>query len=177
MFPPFKLSVFADPAGSFTTAGAMVACVERVLKEKKRRDLKDLAVAVFGATGVVGFAAAVIARGSGRKSTLVGYDGPGRVARARPRSRSDSTSMSMSPTAAPRRRRPDARRGGGVLHGRRAGLQVLSKSRSMRRRDLLVAADVNAVPPTGVEGLDMKANGDPIGRAARWASARSPSAT
>jgi methylene-tetrahydromethanopterin dehydrogenase len=28
---------------------------------------------------------------------------------------------------------------------------------------LLVAADVNAVPPSGVEGLDMKANGAEIG--------------
>ena len=27
LVPPFALSIFADPAGSFTTAGAMVACV------------------------------------------------------------------------------------------------------------------------------------------------------
>ena len=40
----------------------MVACVEKVLKEKKQRDLKGLRVAIFGATGVVGFSAAVIAR-------------------------------------------------------------------------------------------------------------------
>ncbi len=31
---------FADPAGSFTTAAAMVACVERVLKFKFGRDWK-----------------------------------------------------------------------------------------------------------------------------------------
>ena len=42
LVPPFQLSVFADPAGSFTTGAAMVACVERVLKEKKQRDLKGL---------------------------------------------------------------------------------------------------------------------------------------
>ncbi len=28
MVPPFEMSVFADPAGSFTTAAAMVACAE-----------------------------------------------------------------------------------------------------------------------------------------------------
>lgn len=33
MVPPFRLSVFADPAGSFTTAAAMVAKVERRCKE------------------------------------------------------------------------------------------------------------------------------------------------
>src|SRR5690606_29826775 len=28
MFPPFVVSVFADPSGSYTTAAAMIACVE-----------------------------------------------------------------------------------------------------------------------------------------------------
>jgi methylene-tetrahydromethanopterin dehydrogenase len=82
MFPPFQVSLFADPAGSFTTAGAMVACVEKALKEKKQRELKGLRVAVFGATGVVGFAAAVIAAREGADVTLVGYDGPDRVKRS-----------------------------------------------------------------------------------------------
>ena len=29
MVPPFEISVFPDPAGSFTTAAAMVACTEK----------------------------------------------------------------------------------------------------------------------------------------------------
>jgi methylene-tetrahydromethanopterin dehydrogenase len=60
LVPPFGISFFADPAGSFTTAAAMVACAEKILRDKKQRSLKGLKVAVFGATGVVGFAAAVI---------------------------------------------------------------------------------------------------------------------
>src|SRR3546814_14225855 len=36
MVPPFEISVFADPAGSFTTAAAMVACVERARSEERR---------------------------------------------------------------------------------------------------------------------------------------------
>ncbi len=32
MVPPFKISVFADPAGSFTTAAAMVAKTEKLLR-------------------------------------------------------------------------------------------------------------------------------------------------
>jgi len=35
MVPPFVVSVFADPAGSFTTAAAMVACVEKTLKNDR----------------------------------------------------------------------------------------------------------------------------------------------
>ncbi|MFA9475398.1 MAG: methylene-tetrahydromethanopterin dehydrogenase N-terminal domain-containing protein, partial [Filomicrobium sp.] len=38
LVPPFELSVFADPAGSFTTAAGMVACVEKLLKQKHKRD-------------------------------------------------------------------------------------------------------------------------------------------
>src|SRR5450755_3663075 len=48
LVPPFALSIFADPAGSFTTAAAMVACVESVLKAQKSRALKQLHIAVFG---------------------------------------------------------------------------------------------------------------------------------
>ena len=39
LVPPFGMSFFADPAGSFTTAAAMVACVEKILKEKHQRRL------------------------------------------------------------------------------------------------------------------------------------------
>src|SRR3954465_5130629 len=82
LVPPFGISFFADPAGSFTTAAAMVACVDKVLRDKKQLALKGTAVAVFGATGVVGFSAAVIAALEGAAVTLVGYDGIKRVADA-----------------------------------------------------------------------------------------------
>jgi hypothetical protein len=37
LLKPFEISSFADPAGSFTTAAAMVACVEKILKKRKSR--------------------------------------------------------------------------------------------------------------------------------------------
>ena len=43
MVPPFKVSLFADPAGSFTTAAAMVARVERTLRKAHGRELRGLA--------------------------------------------------------------------------------------------------------------------------------------
>ena len=36
MVPPFEISVFADPAGSFTTAAAMVACAKKALRTRSR---------------------------------------------------------------------------------------------------------------------------------------------
>ena len=79
MVPPFQCSVFADPAGSFTTAAAMVACVERVLKQKFNRGWKGTKVAVFGATGVVGFASSIISALEGADVTLVAHRGVDRV--------------------------------------------------------------------------------------------------
>ena len=81
MVPPFEISVFADPAGSFTTAAAMVACAKEALKDKFSTTLKGKRVVVFGGTGVVAFASAVIAATDGASSILVGYDGPERVRR------------------------------------------------------------------------------------------------
>src|SRR5262249_41249074 len=79
LVPPFGISFFADPAGSFTTAAAMVACVEKLLRDNKSKQLKGVRVAVFGATGVVGFSAAVITALQDADVTLVGYDGIKRV--------------------------------------------------------------------------------------------------
>jgi methylene-tetrahydromethanopterin dehydrogenase len=79
LVPPFGLSTFADPAGSFTTAAAMVACVERVLRTKFNKGWKGTRVAVFGATGVVGFASSIIAALEGAQVTLVAHRGVDRV--------------------------------------------------------------------------------------------------
>lgn len=164
MFPPFEVSLFADPAGSFTTGGAMVACVERALKEKKGRDLKGLRVAVFGATGVVGFSSAVICALEGAKVTLVGYDGPDRVRRAaeemQKRFEVEVAHADGSTEELKGRLLVDTEV---ALTAARAGLQVLSGQQIEAARKLLVAADVNAVPPSGIEGLDMKANGAELG--------------
>jgi methylene-tetrahydromethanopterin dehydrogenase len=163
LVPPFGISFFADPAGSFTTAAAMVACVEKLLKDKKQRSLKGLKVAVFGATGVVGFAAAVIAALEGADVTLVGYDGIKRVGDAageiKARFNVDTRAADGS---------DDARKSA-ILAGTeaafcagRAGVMILSKAQLAAATALLIVADVNAVPPAGVEGLDMQANGNEI---------------
>lgn len=163
LVPPFGMSFFADPAGSFTTAAAMVACVEKILKEKHQRRLDGLKLAIFGATGVVGFASAVIAALEHGNVTIVGYDGIKRVAdsaneirtrfnlEVRPVDGSDDSKKSaiLNESEA-------------VLCAGRAGVQILSKAQLVGAKNLLIAADVNAVPPAGVEGLGMQANGDPL---------------
>jgi methylene-tetrahydromethanopterin dehydrogenase len=164
LVPPFKLSIFADPAGSFTTAGAMVACVERVLGQKQRR-LGDSRVAIFGATGVVGFSSAVISALEGARVTLVGHDGPERVKREAEeiRKRFD-LEVDFADGTTDAQKADILAESDVALCAARAGLQVLSKEQLELAPDLVVAADVNAVPPAGVEGLGLKANGDPISK-------------
>ena len=160
MFPPFAVSLFADPAGSFTTAAALVACVEKVLKDKKQRDLAKTKIAVFGATGVVGFSAAVIAALEGADVTLVGYDGPARVSAA---AKEIKTRFEVDVKAADGS--DDAKKSAILAEAEvalcagRAGVRIVSAAQLAAARHLLVVADVNAVPPPGVEGLEMTANG------------------
>jgi methylene-tetrahydromethanopterin dehydrogenase len=161
--PPFALSLFADPAGSFTTAAAMVACVEKTLREKKKRALRGLKVAVFGATGVVGFSAGVIAALEGAEVILVGYDGIRRVADA-----AKDIKTRFGVDVVPADGSDDGKKASilatvdVVFSAGRAGVRVLSKAQIEAARNLLLAADVNAVPPSGIEGLEANANGTPL---------------
>jgi methylene-tetrahydromethanopterin dehydrogenase len=163
MVPPFEISVFADPAGSFTTAAAMVAKVGKVLRERHGGDWRGRRVAVFGGTGVVGFAAAMIAAGEGAKATLVGYDGEARVKRlaemAGKRFGIALDAADGSSEAAKARLLQDADI---VLSAGRAGVTVLSAALLAEAKRLLVAADVNAVPPAGIAGLGAQDDGKPL---------------
>ena len=160
LVPPFGISFFADPAGSFTTAAAMVACVEKTLIDKKKRNLKTLKTAVFGATGVVGFSSAVIAALEGADVTLVGYDGIKRVSDA---AREIKTRFQVDVRAADgsddTKKADILAQAEAALCAGRAGVGILSSAQLAQAKRLLIAADVNAVPPPGVEGLDMMANG------------------
>jgi len=163
LVPPFGMSFFADPAGSFTTAAAMVACVERILKEKHQRRLDGLKLAIFGATGVVGYAAAVIAALERSSVTIVGYDGIKRVTDSANEIRTRfNVEVRPADGSDDGKKTAILKENEAVLCAGRAGVQILSKAQLAGATNLLVAADVNAVPPAGIEGLDMQANGDAL---------------
>ena len=75
MVPPFEVSVFPDPAGSFTTAAAMVACTEKTLKEKFKTNFDNKNIIIYGGKGIVGGISAIMCAQNGAKCTIVGYDG------------------------------------------------------------------------------------------------------
>jgi methylene-tetrahydromethanopterin dehydrogenase len=162
MVPPFQVSVFADPAGSFTTAAAMVAKVEKTLAKTFERSLKGAKIAIFGATGVVGFCTAVIAAREGAAVTLVGHDGSERVKKVAAEIRSRfGVDVNAADGSTDARKSAVVEASEVILTCAKAGVQVISKAQ-LKGGGLLIAADVNAVPPAGIEGLAVNANGDPL---------------
>jgi methylene-tetrahydromethanopterin dehydrogenase len=160
LVPPFGVSFFVDPAGSFTTAAAMVACVEKQLRDKKKQNLVESRIAVFGATGVVGFSAGVIAALEKAEVTLVGYDGVKRVSEAAIEIKKRFGCEVKAVDGSDDGKKADVLAAHDViLCAGRAGVQILSEAQVAAAKNLLIVADVNAVPPVGVEGLDMMANG------------------
>ena len=163
MVPPFECSVFADPAGSFTTAAAMVACVERQLKLKFGRGWKGVKVAVFGATGVVGFASSIIAALEGADVQLVAHRGVDRVIKSAAVSK-DRFGVNLEPVAGETaEQKADIIANAEVIFAAAAaGVQVVSAEHKALAKKLILIADVNAVPPAGVEGLELFMDGAPL---------------
>ncbi len=163
MVPPFEVSVFADPGGSFTTAAAMVACVERVLDASFSRSLKGLRVSVFGAMGVVGFSSAVIAANEGAHVRIVAHDKMEPL-QASADYAADHFNVSLEPVAG----QTDAlkskliRTSDVILTAGPAGVNIISRKQLAQAPNLMVAADVNAVQPFGIEGMDLFMNGAPL---------------
>ncbi|HTT08895.1 MAG TPA: NAD(P)-dependent methylenetetrahydromethanopterin dehydrogenase [Gammaproteobacteria bacterium] len=163
MVPPFEVSVFVDPSGAITTAAALMACVEWWVRKRKKGDLEGKNVQIFGGTGPVGVCAGLLASQCGAKVTLVSHQGAA-VAQAladryNARFRTDMRGGDSSSEAA----------SGSLIAGAeiaigaaKAGVCVLSEKLLKQARKLMVAADVNAVPPTGIEGVGVHDMGKPI---------------
>ena len=154
MVPPFEASVFADPSGAYTTAAAMIAMVEKALSGIHGTTLSGRRVAVFGGTGPVGMVAAILAAQAGAEVTIPGHDGLTR-AQAIAASIHDRFGVTVRPVDASTEASKVALVADTeiALATARAGVQVLGIEHLSRASRLIVAADINAVPPSGIEGI------------------------
>jgi methylene-tetrahydromethanopterin dehydrogenase len=159
LLKPFEISAFADPAGSFTTAAAMVARVEKVLEQRHTKPLEHTKIVIFGATGPVGYASGVIAAMEGAEVTLAARE----LSRVKAKADEIKQRFGLDVDAVQAKTLEEI---SAALAGKEvalcaaaAGAQVLTATMLAAAKSLLVAADVNAVPPPGVEGLDPEANG------------------
>jgi methylene-tetrahydromethanopterin dehydrogenase len=162
MVPPFEVSVFADPSGAFTTAAGMMATVERELMTKFNTTLAGKNMLALGGTGPVGQAAAVIAAKAGANVRIIGRQlekaqhiadmcnnefGDGKI----------SISAGADADKADYIKTADI-----VVATGAAGIELLSAALIASAPQLKVAADVNAVPPAGIAGVDAFQNGTAI---------------
>ena len=163
MFPPFEISIFADPSGAFTTAAAMVAVAEKHLMKHGGR-LAGAKVAVFGAKGVVAGVVGIILAEAGADVTLVGHDRSDAVAKkAEGFQQRFGTIFRVADGSSEDGRRAALAEADLVFVAARAGIQVLSRDDLAKAPRLKVAADVNAVPPPGIEGVSAQADGVALG--------------
>ncbi|MDZ7754218.1 MAG: NAD(P)-dependent methylenetetrahydromethanopterin dehydrogenase [Gammaproteobacteria bacterium] len=160
MVPPFEVAVFADPSGAFTTAAAMVACAEKELVDRHAGGLEGRRVLVFGGTGPVGATCAVLAARAGARTVIVSHTGKDTadetVTACGARFTVDLEGADGSSDSAIKALLEDAEV---VFGAAKAGVQVLNADHLAKARRLLVACDVNAVPPEGIEGVDVGAKG------------------
>jgi methylene-tetrahydromethanopterin dehydrogenase len=163
MVKPFVVSVMADPSGAYTTAAAMVACVEAALKRHHGQDLAGQRVLVLGGTGPVGRIAGVIAAQAGAQVHLSSRHGTdvAEEAAAESGKRFGVTlhGISAGDKAALRASLADADI---VLACAAAGVQVVSPADLEFAKRVQVVADVNAVPPEGIAGVGVMDDAKPM---------------
>ncbi len=160
MVPPFEVSVFADPSGAFTTAAGMMAKVEQHLIKNFGGDLNGRTVAVFGATGPVGGCTAVIAAKYGAKVKMVAHRALIDVqVKAESYNKRYNVNIDYVDGSTEALKTEILQDTDIALCAAAAGVQVLSLAQMASSKTLKIVADVNAVPPTGAEGVDVYADG------------------
>jgi hypothetical protein len=152
-FGPMRVSVMLDSNGSNTTAVAVVAMLRQAVG-----DVHGRRAVVAAATGPVGLrAAGLLARAGAVVSGTSRRPQHGALAeRIRQRFGAVVHEVTM----------PDASHAAAVLEGAElllsagmAGVRLIPREAWLGREELRAAADLNAVPPIGVEGIEVHDNG------------------
>lgn len=160
LFPPFEISIFADPAGAFTTAAAMIAQVEKHLKAAGRDGIEGARVQVYGATGIIGGIAAVIAAQAGADVTIVSHLVIEDVeAKAVDFKKRFGVKLNCAVARNDEEKKALVKDAEVILTCAAAGIEVISRPVLEAATKLLVGADINAVPPNGIAGVGSNDDG------------------
>ncbi len=154
-FGPMRVSVMLDSNGSNTTAVAAVVKLERAAG-----GVNGKRAVITGGTGPVGVRAAglLAARGSGVVMTSRRLEYAQAVARTtQDRFGGSIGAVHMAGAAAASETLEGAHI---LLNAGGAGVCMVPKAAWAGRGSLQAAADVNAVPPLGIEGVEVTDNGD-----------------
>ena len=160
MVPPFEVAVLVDPNGAYTTSAALIALVSKHLVARTGRGLRGRNVQILGG-GPVGLCTAVLAARQGARPRLVRLTEMTAGKKAPVERFAQRYEVELPWTA----RRDDAERLAAldsaeiVVCCAKAGVQILSAEILAQCKALVVVADVNAVPPAGIEGLSVSDDG------------------
>ena len=154
MFAPFCVSIMLDSNGSNTTAVAAVVKIEQALG-----DLHGKKVLILAGTGPVGQRAAGLLARDGAQVTITSRK-PEQGDKARQfidaRFRVQVESVAMNDPA----KLPELMEGVDVLfNSGPAGVQMVPKAAWTGSKTLKVAVDLNAVPPLGIEAIELNDSG------------------
>lgn len=161
MFPPFKTSIIVDPGGAYTTAAAMVAKAESALLSSKLGELKDKTCAILG-TGAVGQIAAVLLAKLGCNVMIAslnpkrvdGKEHAEGVAKLLAKDHGVQVQGVFAPT--PASKIEILKKADVVMCAGIRGIRLIDKDMLNEVKHIKVLIDINAVPPFGVEGIELK---------------------
>jgi len=161
MFPPFKTSIIIDPGGAYTTAAAMVAKAESALLLSKLGELKDKTCAILG-TGAVGQIAAVLLAKLGCNVMIAslnpkrvdGKEHAEGVAKLLAKDHGVQVQGIFAPT--PASKIEILKKADVVMCAGIRGVRLIDKEMLNEVKHIKVLIDINAVPPFGVEGIELK---------------------
>jgi methylenetetrahydrofolate/methylenetetrahydromethanopterin dehydrogenase (NADP+) len=150
LFAPFTVSIMLDSNGSNTTAVAAVVKIEETLGS-----LEGKKILILAGTGPVGQRAAGLLAKDGARVTITSRKPEqGEKARqfisARFNVQVEATTMN-DPAALPELCRDIEV----LLNSGPAGVQMVPKSAWTAAKSLKIAVDLNAVPPLGIEGVEV----------------------
>lgn len=153
LFPPFLVGLMVDPKGGYTTAAALLAHVAALCRDRGLGEIGRLRVLVAAGTGGVGRAAAAMAARDGASVTLTS-----RRAASAAEAADELAALfgvRVEPCTAPGESELAALAAAAdvILATGAAGVHLLSRRTIESLRGPKVLADVNAVPPHGLEGV------------------------
>ncbi len=158
MFPPFKIATVVDPQGGYTTAAALAAKVASCLKKAHNMDYRKAKYAIVGGAGRVGSNTTYLLAKDGaevlivdilvdlakrKKEEINSRIGAERVSYIEKPPKTDEEFINVL-------KGYDV-----VITTGPPGVQLISKKILEALDECRVVADVNATPPTGIEGIKM----------------------
>ncbi|MCS7124845.1 MAG: methylenetetrahydromethanopterin dehydrogenase [Candidatus Bathyarchaeota archaeon] len=155
MFPPFELSVVIDPRGAYTTASAAVAKTLEISIVKGLGGLEGKKVAVLAGTGPVGQTAARLYAFEKAKVIVTSRDLKRSMAVAEKINEEVKEDRAKGVEAkTPEEMGAAIKDAEIILAAGAAGVQLLPLNTLKEYgRSCRIVADINAIPPLGVEGL------------------------